>query len=96
MTSPLGKALRDTLNRIEKESIRLPSPEPEREPTPEVRYQNMRRQWYWHPSSWYLRDWTTGYDGQGCNQGECVPECPYVRTTGRYAVIDGKEIFSYD
>lgn len=42
--------------------------------SPEERYQDSKRCWYFHKSSWYMRG-VDGYDGKGCNNGVCVPEC---------------------
>jgi hypothetical protein len=53
-----------------------------READPAVRYQQDKEEWWFHPSSWYMRD-VDGYDGKGCNDGVCVPECRYFAPTGR-------------
>jgi hypothetical protein len=50
--------------------------------TPEERYQNMKEAWYFHESSWYMRH-DNGYDGHGCNNGVCIPECRYYAEQGR-------------
>jgi hypothetical protein len=47
---------------------------------PEQRYQREKEHWYWHESTWYWRQRDkeeTGYDGYGCNNGECIPECRF-------------------
>jgi hypothetical protein len=56
---------------------------------PEVRYQNKKKRWLWHESSWWMRRFTTippltEYDGQGCNDiTGCVPDCRFYEPTGR-------------
>jgi hypothetical protein len=52
------------------------------EADPAVRYQQDKEEWWFHPSSWYMRD-VDGFDGKGCNNGVCVPECRYFAPTGR-------------
>jgi hypothetical protein len=54
----------------------------------ESRYQNKKNRWLWHESSWWMRRFTTmppltGYDGQGCNNTGCIPECRFYEPTGR-------------
>ena len=49
---------------------------------PEERYQRKKKAWYFHESSCYMRH-DNGYDGQGCNNGVCVPECRYYTQIGR-------------
>ena len=52
--------------------------------TPEERYQERKKHWYFHPSSYYMRDWEKGYDGKCCNTFTgCVPECRYYAKEGR-------------
>lgn len=53
-----------------------------RQMTPEERYQKMKEAWYFHDSSWYMRH-DNGYDGYGCNNGVCIPECRYYSKEGR-------------
>ena len=50
--------------------------------SPEERYHHKKDAWYFHESSWCMRH-DNGYDGQGCNNGECIPECSYYPQTGR-------------
>jgi hypothetical protein len=50
--------------------------------SPEGRYQMMKEAWYFHKSSWYMRE-SNGYDGYGCNQFGCIPECRYYPQKGR-------------
>jgi hypothetical protein len=50
--------------------------------SPEERYQHKKDAWYFHESSWCMRH-NNGYDGHGCNNGECVPECRYYPEFGR-------------
>jgi hypothetical protein len=38
------------------------------EADPAVRYQQDKEEWWFQPSSWYMRD-LDGYDGKGCNNG---------------------------
>lgn len=57
--------------------------------SPEERYQRKKEAWYFHESSWYMRH-DNGYDGQGCNNCECIPECRYYPKFGR---IEDKEVF---
>ena len=33
--------------------------------SPEERYQDKKRHWYFHKSSWYMRGIKSGYDGNG-------------------------------
>jgi hypothetical protein len=53
--------------------------------SPEDRYQDKKKHWYLHESSWYLRVPHNGYDGKGCDSshGGCVPECRFYPKTGR-------------
>ena len=44
---------------------------------------------YFHESSWYMRGVKSGYDGKGCNNGVCVPECRYYPHIGR---IEDEEV----
>ncbi len=53
-----------------------------RKPSAEERYQMMKQNWFFHPSSWYMRH-DKGYDGQGCHNGVCVSECRYYPLQGR-------------
>jgi hypothetical protein len=55
---------------------------------PEDRYQDKKKAWYFHESSWYMRQ-SNGYDGQGCNNGQCNPECRYYPKFGR---IEDEEV----
>lgn len=50
--------------------------------TPEENYQYYKEHWYFHSSSWYMRG-ADRYDGKGCNNGVCVPECKYYFAEGR-------------
>jgi hypothetical protein len=61
---------------------------PSLEYTPERRYQNFKERWLWHPSSWFMRRFTTfppltDYDGLGCNENGCIPECRFYEPIGR-------------
>ena len=59
---------------------------------PEERYQHKKEAWYFHESSWYMRGRDgieSGYDGYGCNNGKCVPECRYYPKYGR---IEDEEV----
>ena len=56
--------------------------------SPEERYQRKKEAWYFHESSWYMRH-DNGYDGQGCNNGECIPDCRYYSKYGR---IEDEEV----
>lgn len=59
---------------------------------PEERYQKLKKAWYFHDSSWYMRH-DKGYDGYGCNQFTgCIPECRYYAEEGR---IEDKEVLSW-
>jgi hypothetical protein len=51
--------------------------------SPEQRYQHGKYHWYSHESSWYKRVPERGYDGYGCNDGKCIPECRYYNPIGR-------------
>ncbi|HEY7108274.1 MAG TPA: hypothetical protein VH415_02485 [Nitrososphaeraceae archaeon] len=55
---------------------------------PEDRYQDKKKAWYFHKSSWCMRH-DNGYDGQGCNNGKCIPECRYYPEVGR---IEDEEV----
>ena len=57
--------------------------------SPIERYQLKKEAWYFHESSWYMRH-DNGYDGQGCNNGKCVPECRFYPKFGR--IEDGEII----
>jgi uncharacterized protein YheU (UPF0270 family) len=48
----------------------------------EERYLTLKKEWYFHESSWYMRR-TNGYDGYGCNNDECIPECRCYSKEGR-------------
>ncbi|MGA7900454.1 MAG: hypothetical protein WCA39_16510 [Nitrososphaeraceae archaeon] len=62
--------------------------------SPEERYQDKKRHWYFHKSSWYMRGIKSGYDGNGCNNGVCVPACRYYTQSGR---IENEEVLkSYE
>lgn len=42
--------------------------------SPEERYQEKKKHWYFHESSWYMRG-LNAYDGYGCNQFTgCIPD----------------------
>jgi len=56
--------------------------------SPEGRYQRKKEAWYFHHSSWYMRH-NDGYDGYGCNNGECIPECRFYSKFGR---IEDEEV----
>jgi hypothetical protein len=56
--------------------------------SPEDRYQRKKKAWYFHESSWCMRH-NNGYDGHGCNNGECIPECRYYPKFGR---IEDEEV----
>ena len=56
---------------------------------PEERYQLKRGHWYWHDSCWYRRN-ANGYDGYGCNNGKCIPECRFYPEYGR--IEDEEEV----
>ena len=58
---------------------------------PEQRYQKQKEHWYFHKSSWYYRE-EEGYDGHGCNDGVCVPECRFYPEKGR---IEDEEVLSW-
>jgi hypothetical protein len=53
--------------------------------SPEDRYQDKKKHWYLHESSWYVRVPHNGYDGKGCDSshGGCIPECRFYPKTGR-------------
>ena len=57
----------------------------------EALYQMKKKAWYFHESSWYMRH-NNGYDGFGCNNGVCVPECRYYPEEGR---IEDEEVLSW-
>ncbi len=61
------------------------------ETSPEERYQGLKKEWYFHDSSWYMRH-DNGYDGYGCNNGVCIPECRYYPEEGR---IEDEEVISW-
>jgi hypothetical protein len=56
--------------------------------SPEDRYQLKKKAWYFHESSWCMRH-DNGYDGHGCNNGECIPGCRYYPKFGR---IEDEEV----
>jgi hypothetical protein len=56
--------------------------------SPEERYQDKKKAWYFHESSWCMRH-DNGYDGRGCNNGKCIPECRYYLKSGR---IEDEEV----
>ena len=56
--------------------------------SPKDRYQFEKKAWYFHKSSWCMRH-DNGYDGHGCNNGECIPECWYYPKIGR---IEDEEV----
>jgi hypothetical protein len=41
-----------------------------------------RENWFFHKSSWYMRG-VNGYDGMGCNNTVCVPECKFYPSEGK-------------
>ena len=59
--------------------------------SPEAKYQELKQQWYFHPSSWYNRKKGEGsYDGEGCNQFTgCIPECKFYLEKGKLAENKG-------
>jgi hypothetical protein len=57
---------------------------------PEVRYQTQKKAWHFHKSCWYMRH-DNGYDGYGCINGVCVPECRFYPEDGR---IEDEEVES--
>lgn len=62
------------------------------ERSPEERYQIKKQHWYFHKSSWYMRGVKSGYDGHGCCDGVCVPECRFYRQCGR---IEDEEVLGW-
>ena len=48
--------------------------------------------WYFHESSWYMRGIKSGFDGQGCCDGICVPECRFYPEYGR---IEDEEVLKW-
>jgi hypothetical protein len=56
--------------------------------SPEKRYQDRKEPWYFHQSSWYMRK-ANGYDGEGCTEHGCMPDCRYYSETGR---IEDEEV----
>jgi hypothetical protein len=59
---------------------------------PEDRYQHKKEAWYFHESSWYMRGIKSGFDGQGCCDGICVPECRFYPEYGR---IEDEEVLKW-
>jgi hypothetical protein len=52
------------------------------------RYQYFKYEnWFFHKSSWYMRG-VNGYDGKGCNNAVCVPECKFYPSEGK--LYDGE------
>lgn len=76
----------DTIERKEEEA------EVQKEKTPEEElYQAFKKEWYFHDSSWYMRN-ANGYDGYGCNQFTgCIPECRYYPGEGRMEEDEWKQ-----
>jgi hypothetical protein len=72
----------DELDYYLKSKLRVP---------PEQRYEDRKKHWYFHESSWYMRGLNaTGYDGYGCNQiTGCIPECRFYAQYGR---IEDEEV----
>ena len=72
----------DELDYYLKSKLRVP---------PEQRFQDRKKHWYFHESSWYMRGLdATGYDGYGCNQiTGCIPECRFYAQYGR---IEDEEV----
>ena len=62
------------------------------ERSPEERYQIKKWHWYFHKSSWYMRGVKNGYDGQGCCDGVCIPECQFYPEYGR---IEDEEVLHW-
>jgi hypothetical protein len=58
----------------------------------EERYRIKKKHWYFHKSSWYMRGVKNGYDGQGCCDGICIPECTFYREYGR---IEDEEVLKW-
>lgn len=56
--------------------------------SPEKRYHDRKEPWYFHQSSWYMRK-ANGYDGEGCTEYGCIPDCRYYSATGR---IEDEEV----
>jgi hypothetical protein len=56
--------------------------------SPEDRYEDKKKAWYFHESSWYMHR-SNCYDGHGCNNGQCIPECRYYPKFGR---IEDEEV----
>ena len=56
--------------------------------SPEERYQDKKKAWYFHESSWYMHH-NNGYGGQGCSNCKCIPECRYYPEYGR---IEDEEV----
>ena len=48
--------------------------------------------WYFHESSWYMRGIKSGFDGQGCCDGICVPECRFYP---EYERIEDEEVLKW-
>ena len=57
--------------------------------TPEENYLYYKEHWYFHASCWYMRG-ADRYDGKGCNNGKCVPECQFYHKTGRIDISAGE------
>jgi hypothetical protein len=66
----------DELDYYLKRKLRVP---------PEQRYQDKKKNWFFHESSWCSRGLdATGYDGQGCNQFTgCISDCKFYLPDGR-------------
>ena len=59
----------------------------------EERYQIEKCEWTLHESSWYKRNnGKGGYDGYGCNDGVCIPECRYYPKYGR---VEDEEVIEW-
>ena len=69
------------------ELLKLMGVDPEQEAR--ERYQQVKKIWDFHKSSWYRRG-VNGYDGYGCNQYTgCIPECKFYPSEGTFYVGEG-------
>lgn len=78
------KALDKLLERLDAaEAKKEVKEEKERKWTPEEWYQELKRRWYFHNTSWYMR-LLNGHDGKGCTLWNgCIPECAFYEKEGR-------------
>ncbi|MCI0560456.1 MAG: hypothetical protein MN733_18370 [Nitrososphaera sp.] len=95
MARGLSKGIDEILRKLEKEEIKIPPSKLSELEYQQQLYLSMKKAWYFHDSSWYMRH-DNGYYGKGCNDGIWVPECPRFPAKGRMLKVGDTWEVIYD